>query len=292
MNIWEKGSVIKKSLQNTLDVLYKLITHKKARANPINGQPGTTDPQSIQKLENLVVPIKQAAETVEKILEPNNKMEKISASPGAAFFKHDKNTISPNEVAVAQQLMSALRQLLAAGDWLSSILLQTFSKEWEKHCQEIQEWLNDNNKAAELSKTSLQSLGTAGKILVYVSLYQTEGNNLQKWTNTLKMLGHYSQTRPIYRQEEHMQVIIRTKAEQQREAYAIVEINENDILPSSVGRTVVDRLDHELLTLKRDAIKSENIIQFVHNGNHYDFVENQLLPKEVEEITENIACAA
>ncbi|MGB6976825.1 MAG: Dot/Icm secretion system protein IcmQ, partial [Gammaproteobacteria bacterium] len=126
---------------------------------------------------------------------------------------------------------------------------------------------------------------TDEQVIAYVSIFQMEGNNLHKWINTLKMLDHYSQSRPVYRTEEQVRAIIRTKSEQLREAYVVIEIKENDIIPLSAGRTAVDRLGNELLTLKRGAIQPENIIEFVHSEHRYDFVEGQLVLQQKEQET-------
>jgi Dot/Icm secretion system protein IcmQ len=193
--------------------------------------------------------------------------------------KEIKNNSSSDDIIAARQLIAILQDLLAAGDWQSSgLLLRTISQKLQTYCDELKQWLEDNAKLAQTQDT-LQQVVNNERTVVYISLFQTEGNNLKKWENTLKMLDHY-QSRPIYRAEEEVMAMIRTKSEQQREAYVIVKIKEDAILPSAGGRPVVDRLGHELLALKRGAIDPKNIIGFVHNGNHYVFSEGELVRQE------------
>jgi intracellular multiplication protein IcmQ len=212
------------------------------------------------------------------------------------FSKNHKYNPLQNEITIGRQLVGTLEALLKAGDWQSSLLVQTISKQLKSYCDEIQQWLDSNSNFVEQSKNILEQTHSVDQITVYISLFQTEGNNLQKWTNILKMLDHYSQTRPVYLKEEDVRAMISTKIEMQREAYVIVKIKRDAIIPLSSGRTaVLDRLGNGLVNLKRGAIKSEeNIIEFVHGPLRYNFKEGQLtLQQEEQEETQfNMAAQA
>ncbi|MGB6976089.1 MAG: hypothetical protein WBE18_01330, partial [Gammaproteobacteria bacterium] len=81
-------------------------------------------------------------------------------SKSAFFNKGNKNNILPIEATVGRQLIATLQGLLAAGDWQSSMLLQTISKQLQAHCDELKQWLDENSKFVEIHENALQQAKT------------------------------------------------------------------------------------------------------------------------------------
>jgi intracellular multiplication protein IcmQ len=175
-------------------------------------------------------------------------------------------------------LKSLLQELLQTGNWEASLFLRTTYKKlaalYEK-ADSLSKQLESDQKL--LNKDAWKE--EQGYIKVYVSLYQSDPYNLQKWQNTLKNIREYSVNRPIYLAEEHVQEMIRSKQASPNEGYVIIYIKKNDIIPAYAGKMVEDKWGHELLTLRDNSLSPNNIIEFVHQGRRYSFQEGELLLK-------------
>jgi Dot/Icm secretion system protein IcmQ len=169
---------------------------------------------------------------------------------------------------INQEFMTILRELLATGDWEATLFLRTTSKKLQELYNQA-EALSHYYDSLSPSKDYHKIRTEQGYTKVYVSLYQSDPYNLIKWQNTLKNIREYSINRPIYRQEEYVREMIRSKHESPNEGYVIIYIKNSDIIPPYAGKLVEDRWGHELLTLRDNSLSSENIIEFVHHGHRY-----------------------
>ncbi len=116
----------------------------------------------------------------------------------------------------------------------------------------------------------------SGQQEIYISLYSSDGTNLQSWERILANLPRQTISRPIYGKEDEIKAILRTKENKNNEAYVAVYINHNDILPISPDKTATDKLGKKLLTLKDKTIQIENITRFVHITGMYRFTHGKL----------------
>lgn len=182
-------------------------------------------------------------------------------------------------VEINQKLISILDKLLSACDWESTLFLRTASKRFRALRDEAQQLLIETTGTALQAQSKLTEFEKAGHIKVFVSIYQAEGSNLQKWHSTLKALTTYSIGRPVYREEEHIKTAIRAKTDAQREAYVSVFVKEDEIINLPTSHAATDKLGHELIGLKMGAVKAENIIEFVHCQKRYHFSDTSLIYK-------------
>ncbi len=191
---------------------------------------------------------------------------------------------------VRNRLLKAIDKAVNGGQWQGSLFYKNILKQLvelrsyvvSKLGERIIEDPNEADVAIAAAKTHLQSESdreAAGYEKVYVSLYQAESERMDRWLNTIKLLPEHYVSRPIYRQLEHMQEMIRAKASR-TEAYAIVWVKTVDIVPHHSGITKHDRFGHELLSLKSGSIELENLVEFIHDGRSYRLIENQLIVKE------------
>jgi intracellular multiplication protein IcmQ len=174
-----------------------------------------------------------------------------------------------------RELLAILDELLAAGDWESSLFLKVASKRVKALRDEAQALLEQ----ATTSQSSQESADTVreGYIKVYISLYQADGNDLKKWQNTLKGLALNNVGRPVYESEDHVKASIRARGNPSCEGYASVQIKTSDLMKMPDGRVPKDRYGNALLTVRENAVSLENIKEFVHaNGQVYDFNDSQL----------------
>lgn len=187
------------------------------------------------------------------------------------------NALDKN-IEINKKLIAVLDELLGVGDWQASLFLRTAGKQIQTLREQAQKLLAEVTGSIAMAQGAhVSSVAKAGHIKVYISLYQAESNDLQKWFRTLKSLMEYSLSRPVYLEESQVRAMIRSKENAQREAYAIVFIQEKDIIHLPGGRMATDKLGHELLTLKAGAIKPENIIEFIHGTKHYVLGEKGLV---------------
>lgn len=182
-------------------------------------------------------------------------------------------------IEVNKKLIAMLDDLLDTCNWESSLFLKTASKKFLALRTEAEQLL----LAATMPNIAPKNVvlqTKEGHTKVFLSVYQTEGANLQKWYVTLKSLDEYSISRPVYREEEHITAMIRAKSDPQREGYVVLFVKNDSIIHVPPGKIATDRLGHELITLKTGAVKQENILEFVHCQQHYQMNETGLVLKE------------
>lgn len=108
----------------------------------------------------------------------------------------------------------------------------------------------------------------ADEALVYVSLFNTQGNVLNTWQKLVsqKALFEHSVNRPIYASQEEVENMIAHKPNKDQSAYLIIAVKINDIMSNAQTTTLKDPLGFPLLRLKQGALKIEKIRGFVHKG--------------------------
>lgn len=180
----------------------------------------------------------------------------------------------PSDKEILLELIKIFKDLLSKGDWQASLFLRTAYKKIDGLCQRAEELLDEINHVPKSTQEHINK-EKEGYIRVYVSVYQADYNNLNKWQNTLLGIAEYSVSRPVYREQAYIEEIIRSR-QTFNEAYVIVFIKETDIIPSYSGKALVDKFGHELLTVKEGAILPENIYEFVHLEKHYSFRNGRL----------------
>jgi len=185
------------------------------------------------------------------------------------------------DVEVGNKLATVLNDLLQSEDWNSSLFLKTI----RKHLQTL---LDEVNSVVEEVSTKggpgvISKNLKVGYVQLYILLYQFDSTKLQNWQYALKALTAHSISRPTYNDEKYIQEMIRTKKDINRYGYAIVNINESDIYQTE--KATYDQLDHEIIMLKENAVKLDNIVGFVHsNKKYYEFLNGELVYKGDREI--------
>ncbi|HHT0593036.1 TPA: Dot/Icm secretion system protein IcmQ [Legionella anisa] len=117
----------------------------------------------------------------------------------------------------------------------------------------------------------------SGQQEVFVSLYSSDGSNLQSWERIIINLPRQMISRPIYADEEQVQALIKSKENKQNEAYVSIYINQTDIINLSADKTLSDKLGSPLLTLKDRALNVDNISRFVHLSGVYKYSRGRLI---------------
>lgn len=112
---------------------------------------------------------------------------------------------------------------------------------------------------------------------VFISLYTSDGSNIQSWERIIINLPRQMISRPIYGSEEQVQELIKSKENKQNEAYVGIYINNTDIIHLAPDKILHDRLGNPLLTLKDRSLDLENITRFVHISGVYKYSRGRLI---------------
>ncbi|AIT64056.1 Dot/Icm secretion system protein IcmQ [Coxiella burnetii] len=171
---------------------------------------------------------------------------------------------------LCEAIIQATGQVLSAANWEESLFLRNTLKPIKKLYEEalaLKEKLDGEQAGQAFTTPAL----TENKVKLYVSLYQSNGHDLKQWALQLASLESYMVGRPIYQNEADAIQAIRQKLSQLSEACVVVAVDQSKII-SQENRSRKDRLGNLLTTVMPNAIKSENIIEFIHQGKRYHYV--------------------
>ncbi len=176
------------------------------------------------------------------------------------------------------ELIRALDQMIADGNWEGGLFFQAAGKKLRALSEELKAELQ-LTEAEQPSATAIIDYvkQKSGLIEIYISVYCTEGRNIKKWEIVLANLPRQVVSRPIYKREKDIKETIHTKENPVNDAYVVAYVTDMDILkPSFRDKAIVDRFGHELLRLKDNALKPENITKLVHLTGEYTYRKNIL----------------
>ncbi|MCX7120171.1 MAG: Dot/Icm secretion system protein IcmQ [Gammaproteobacteria bacterium] len=212
----------------------------------------------------------------QQLLECLDKEAREFSDFARKFFS--KETLSKEDKAgLLNAVITAVDHVMGAGDWESSLFLKNTIKPLMAIKTEAELEL------AKLEIKASEQFASAAPVLedeatVYISLFQSDGYNINKWAMQLRSLDRYVVGRPIYQNEEDIEKRIRLRAAGAgNEAYVVVTVKKIDIQSAVNAAPLKDQFDHPLLLLKESALKKGRIIVFVHQGVRYHFVDGQLI---------------
>lgn len=192
----------------------------------------------------------------------------------AMMYKQDEI-----DQAQIDKILFALDDAIEKGPWDKSNFLKIVGA----GLRELQEKMRREFAQTTVVKASMKTARMAEAArnesdqLVYVAIYSTEGTNLSSWERVLNNLPKQIVSRPIYTNEEDARQIIRTKENRNNEAYALVRIRAQDIIPLNTEKMPVDKLGKPLITIKDKSITIDHIEKLFHNDIYYRFYQGRLL---------------
>ncbi|KTD32751.1 IcmQ protein [Legionella nautarum] len=179
----------------------------------------------------------------------------------------------------ANAILAALDEALETGPWEESNFLRVIGK----NLQEIRDKFASHLSGAHSDAPKIEThhvnrvVPRPGQLEVFISLYSSEGSNIQSWERLLANLSRQIISRPIYADEEAIQFSIKSKENKANEAYVAIYINEADLLTMSPDKVPLDKFGKPLLTLKGHAINLESITRFVHLSGTYHYFKGRLV---------------
>ena len=110
----------------------------------------------------------------------------------------------------------------------------------------------------------------SNKVLIYVYLYNAQGTILRSWSTLLtpRVFYEYSVNRPIYSEKNHVESLLKTKANKHQHAYLTVKISPHDIL-TTVDTGPKDAQGNPVIKIREGSLLFENLVAFTHNGQDY-----------------------
>jgi intracellular multiplication protein IcmQ len=178
-------------------------------------------------------------------------------------------------------ILKALDDAIEHGPWDKSNFLRVIGK----NLQDIRDGFHSKTTPLDHHEAKI-ALSIADRVKlhsgqqeIFITLYSSDGTNLQAWERIIINLPKQMLSRPIYAEEEDVKSFIKTKENKNNEAYASFFINPSDILILSTEKTHLDKLGKPLLTLKDNALSLENVERFVHVSGEYQFVKGRLVKK-------------
>lgn len=175
-------------------------------------------------------------------------------------------------IEIIKQSLNSIERILQVSESEGSLFLRNTIKpirSWYEQLLKLENVILKENKLVVVVPPIPENM-----IPVYISLFQAEGLNLAKWSMQVRSLAAYVQGRPIYSDQDQVLKLIRSKIDDSYDAYVVVAVKPEKIINSA---SRLDKQGNQLLTLQDHAIESKNIIEFVHQGKHYCFIENQLI---------------
>lgn len=182
------------------------------------------------------------------------------------------------EIEVAKKIKKILEQGIQEGPWQANLFLKGIKKKLEEIREQFEvsvgldhfKWEACNNKDA-------RDAGLDNTRKIYIALYQSQGSNIQKWQQVITSLVRHSTGRPIYKDEDDVKAATYLNDRNPNNAYVVLKVNKDAILPDSFEQPRVDREGRKLIMLKEGAITLHNIVRLVHASGYYKLVGNFLV---------------
>ena len=181
--------------------------------------------------------------------------------------------IDAPDKAQATETLRALERLMAAGTWQESNFLKVIGRKLNDIHSSLVKELNNLDSVQTKTAAHLANRIAArlGKQEVFVSLYSLNGNNISVWERLLANLPKNMVSRPVYSVEEQVKAMIASKEKKENEAYISFYIDKQDILNIGMEKHITDKLGHQLITLKDNAINVERMHIFHHLSASYTY---------------------
>ncbi|OGT42666.1 MAG: hypothetical protein A3F42_03945 [Gammaproteobacteria bacterium RIFCSPHIGHO2_12_FULL_37_34] len=166
----------------------------------------------------------------------------------------------------ALQRESDLREKYKIGDKFRFIrdCLQALLSKVEEHAKAKQVTAQTENKISP------------DEILVYVYLYNAQGNMLKSWVTMLNpnVFYEYSVNRPIYAEKSYIEAWIRSRPNKAQHAYLTISIKAHDRIQHPELESLKDILGHPLIKVKEGALHVDKLISLTYGEKDYRLNEN------------------
>jgi intracellular multiplication protein IcmQ len=182
-----------------------------------------------------------------------------------------------DETKANLEILKALNEAIEDGPWEHNLFFRGIGKKLRDARDRFQRELGLDELLKEESVQASVAESDQQFTEVYISLYQSEGANIQKWASVIGSLVGHSISRPVYKNEEDIQAAIRAKDYKINDGYVAVRVPNALILKPYGDKLPLDRFGRELLILREDAVQLDKILYFVHISGRYILSKGTLI---------------
>ena len=221
----------------------------------------------------------QNKEEVRRQLREFTEQETEKFLEAAQTFYDQERRTQDQCLELTNAMITAIDNVLAAGDWESSLFLKNTIKplkQLQAQALGVRRELLREQGLEEIPEYELK----ANEKKFFVSLYQADGHDLNKWAAQLGSIDSYMTGRPIYKNETDIQRAIRHKLLQTAEAYAVIVVDQSKVLGGQFATEKKDRNGYALVTIEVNIVKAKDVIEFVHSGARYHYHNQHLILKK------------
>lgn len=169
----------------------------------------------------------------------------------------------------AQTIQDALHRLVASPHFSNSTFLRLLHQQIQKLSEEFDSTMQEVYSLQE-EKTEQVKKDYVNKELVYISIYCSDGLNIDSWKRVVENLPKQYISRPIYINERNVQKAVKAKPQLMNEGYVAIYVEKQAInQPEKPDFPLTDKWGHPLLSLKDRAIDLQNVEYFWHDSKHY-----------------------
>lgn len=183
-----------------------------------------------------------------------------------------------NHLLSNQQQVAIIKELTAAADdsvWSKSKFLTVIGKKITILRDEFKK-LTTPNTAVYMEKKSQNVASAVSMTKIYISLYCSKGVTINNWLAILTALPAQLVSRPIYLEESQVVDFLRSRPNKDNEAYIAVEIPSNSLVQLVQDKIPLDKLGHQLATIKGRPLNKYFTGTFIHVTGKYRYADCKL----------------
>lgn len=230
----------------------------------------------MDKITSALTADSKGHELKRKLIECLDKESREFSAAVRTYFT--KGVLSKEDKAgLLRSIITAIDHVMEGGDWSSSLFLKNTLKPLAAIKAEAEAEIAKLESKAE-RKIVQVAPAADNEVEVYISLFQSEGYNINKWSMQLRSLERYVVGRPIYQNKADVEKRVRLRAASGNEAYVAVIVKKADIQTADpFSPPLKDQFDHPLVQIKEVALRNGRVTAFFHQSARYLFVDGQLI---------------
>lgn len=183
-----------------------------------------------------------------------------------------------NHLLSKQQQVAIIKELTVAADnsvWSKSKFLTVMGKKITILRDEFKK-LTTPNTTIYMEKKNQNIVSAVSMTTIYISLYCSKGAPINNWLAILAALPAQLVSRPIYLEEAQIVDFLRSRPNKDNEAYITVEIPSNSLVQLVQDKIPLDKLGHQLATIKGRPLNKYFTGTFMHVTGKYRYADCKL----------------
>lgn len=134
----------------------------------------------------------------------------------------------------------------------------------------MQQKVEEELKEIEIKKKDRVSDVTADEIIVYVYLFNAQGNSIPTWQKFLQpsVFYEYSVNRPVYSDRSAIDSLVRTKVNRTQHGYLAVAIKKSDLINKPATEDTVETVA-KAVKIREGSLRFNRLLFFRHNETDY-----------------------